>query len=362
MVTPASPYEAMILATAASLSADLIKAGAKRLSDLAFGTEEERALERAWEAAFQAMLANLSGLVNEDQLRTVRFAIRDFICSTGVADELLDLALSGTKPDMEKLRNLFYSYEFKYEYADFFERLKLDFDTALQALSNGLATALLEEAGKPGSPLYQKINLAFLKKQVEILNELLNGIRAVPTDFSGRIKNFLYEYLGKPEEPVPFGGRNAELESLDRWMLNPDAPPYALIAAEAGRGKSALLVHWSQSLIQRDLAHVVFIPISIRFNTALSRVVFTSLAARLGEIYNDPIKYASMSEQEWRGVCFQYLERTPPDGKPLVMILDGLDEAADWRPGPDLLPFEPPPNIRAVVSGQLSGRDFPSTR
>jgi hypothetical protein len=51
--------------------------------------------------------------------------------------------------------------------------------------------------------------------------------------------------------PVPFGGREGELQSLDGWLANHTAAPYTLIAEKAGIGKSALLVHWAQSLLDR---------------------------------------------------------------------------------------------------------------
>jgi len=191
----------------------------------------------------------------------------------------------------------------------------------------------------------------------KITNYLIQGINGLSTDYSDRIKNFIVEYLGTPDKPVPFGGRQTELAALDAWLADPAAPPYALIAAEAGRGKSALLTRWMQSVLERDLAHVVFIPISIRFNTALESVTFTALAARLGQIYGEPVKFADLSAQQWRGVCLSYLNRPPPDDKPLLVILDGLDEAADWHAGPDMFPLDPPRGIHALVSARYLGGD-----
>jgi hypothetical protein len=72
-----------------------------------------------------------------------------------------------------------------------------------------------------------------------------------PTDYAARIQNFLTEYLGTPERPVPFGGRDDALARIDAWLDNPRASPYRLLAAPAGRGKSALLVRWVQRLRAR---------------------------------------------------------------------------------------------------------------
>ena len=71
------------------------------------------------------------------------------------------------------------------------------------------------------------------------INILLYGISALPTDYASRIENFLIEYLGTPKNRVPFGGRATDLTRLDHWLDNPEESPYLLLAAPAGRGKSA---------------------------------------------------------------------------------------------------------------------------
>ncbi len=176
-------------------------------------------------------------------------------------------------------------------------------------------------------------------------------------DYAGRIQNFVAEYTGTPENPVPFAGRRAEMAALDRWLTDAGAPPYALIAAEAGRGKSALLVRWTRSVIARGLAHVVFIPISARFNTHRAGVALAALAVRLGELYEEPVSSADLSVDQWRETCLSYLCRTPPTPKPVLVVLDGLDEAADWRAGPDLFPLPPTDGVRAVVSARYLVND-----
>src|SRR2546421_56686 len=75
------------------------------------------------------------------------------------------------------------------------------------------------------------------------------GLRELPTDYAARVKNFLAEYLGSARHPVPFGGRVRDFESLDNWLADQEAPPYLLLAAPAGRGKSALLLRWRQRLL-----------------------------------------------------------------------------------------------------------------
>jgi hypothetical protein len=196
-----------------------------------------------------------------------------------------------------------------------------------------------------------------LTRMVDTLVELLDGISEISADYAGRIKNFLIEYLGTPDKPVPFGGRIEQLADLNEWLTTPGAPPYCLIAAEAGRGKSALLARWADSLVRHGAARVVFIPISIRFNTAAAEVTFTALAARLSEVYGEPVKWASLTSQQWREICLKYLGLSLPGDTPLLIILDGLDEAADWRAGPDLFPLAPPRGIRIIVSARYLAGD-----
>ncbi len=182
-------------------------------------------------------------------------------------------------------------------------------------------------------------------------HNVLQGITFLPTDYATRIRNFILEYIGTPQRPVPFGGRQADLQTLDGWLDDPAAPPYLLLTAPAGRGKSALLVRWLER--RRDLAlPVVFVPISLRFNTASQTVFFAALAARLAHLFGERVP-ADMSQAPdlWRGMASGYLSRPAPDGR-LLVVLDGLDEATDWQAGVDLFPFEPPPGLRVVVAAR----------
>jgi hypothetical protein len=190
------------------------------------------------------------------------------------------------------------------------------------------------------------------------LPQLLSGITSLPTDYASRIKNFLTEYLGTPEHPVPFGGRDADFSRLDAWLNDPASPPYLLLAAPAGRGKSALLARWSIQLLAREEVAVVFFPVSIRFRTNLSSVVFAALTARLAVLHGDQVPGGPDTPVEiWRGLMVDYLSRPLPEGRRLLLILDGVDEAADWELGPDLFPLAPPKGLRVVLSTRYRAGD-----
>jgi hypothetical protein len=72
-----------------------------------------------------------------------------------------------------------------------------------------------------------------------IVNSFTQRWRDLPTDYAARVKNFLAEYLGSLEHPVPFGGHTRDFEQLDDWLADTQSSPYLLLAAPAGRGKSA---------------------------------------------------------------------------------------------------------------------------
>ena len=191
-----------------------------------------------------------------------------------------------------------------------------------------------------------------------VINHFIAGVRDLPTDYAGRVKNFLIEYLGTPDHPVPFGGREKDFALLNSWLDDRLASPYLLLAAPAGRGKTALLTRWSRTLLERHDVAVAYFPVSIRFRTNLASVVFPALVARLASLHGDKVPTdLNTSEEVWRGLLTDYLTRPLPDGRRLVLILDGVDEAADWEPGADLFPLDPPSSLRIVISARNLAND-----
>jgi hypothetical protein len=189
---------------------------------------------------------------------------------------------------------------------------------------------------------------------------ILQGVRSLSPDYAARIENFLAEYRGDPKAPVPFGGRANEIQRLNSWLLDDSAEPYLLLAAPAGRGKSALLVRWIgqlDTLVGAKVQHhhsVAFVPISIRFRTNLEGVAFGALAAQLARLRGDrPIASLGGSADAWRATAAEYLSSLPA-GSRLLVVIDGVDEAADWEVGPDAFPLRPPDGLRVVLSTRLT--------
>jgi hypothetical protein len=199
--------------------------------------------------------------------------------------------------------------------------------------------------------------------QQTIHQYFVEGLGRLVNNYSSRIENFLFEYLGSNDQPVPFGGRQAQLAELDAWLADPNAPPYLLMVAEAGGGKSALVTRWAAHLASRGALAVVFVPISIRFQTAAQDVAFAALAARLAQIYEQQANLpAALSAEQWKAQCESYLRLPVPAGQQVVVVIDGLDEATGWRAGPELFAKRPPPGLRVVVTARSRAKESNADR
>ncbi len=197
--------------------------------------------------------------------------------------------------------------------------------------------------------------------------DLAGYLRGAASGYLPGFEAFLAFYLGTPGAPAPFGGRQAQLEELDAWLQD-GRSPYGLLAAPAGRGKSALLAQWAQSLLERRRGRVALIPISLRFNIHTPELVYRALAISLAGLYHQGLPQVNRpgSAEQWQEVCRSLMERTPPPGPPAVAILDGLDElAAEPDSLAALFPRERPaaagprerqPGLKVLASArQLSG-------
>jgi len=167
---------------------------------------------------------------------------------------------------------------------------------------------------------------------------ITDGLSGLPGDPLTGLEMFLSEYLGTAEEPRAFGGRQEQIRQLEAWFADSHAAT-AIISAPAGRGKSALVARWAAGLASEGRAEVVFVPISIRFNTAQKLRVAMLIGARLRYLADRSLRGTvdSADPEQWMAEIGQRLREDRREGTPkLLMVLDGLDEATDWRAGEDL--------------------------
>lgn len=178
------------------------------------------------------------------------------------------------------------------------------------------------------------------------------------------IKDFRAQYLGtKFKERAPFGGRQKQLDELDRWLKDKAEPPYLLLTAPAGRGKSALLVHWSERLKSHPALFVIFVPVSINYETNSSEKIFRILTDYLATFHREQnTDDINTSTKDFGAEVSAYMRLPVPDTQKLVIIVDGVDEAADNLVGPTLFPAEPPSGLKVVVSARQIPDDSISWR
>lgn len=177
------------------------------------------------------------------------------------------------------------------------------------------------------------------------------------------IRAFLESHLRGPGGPLPFAGRGEELGGLDGWLDAPDGSPYHLVIGAAGAGKTSLLVRWAHALgdCGRPDLHVVFVPISVRYAATSARDVLLAILHRVARIHG--VSYDRTADAaEARDALTALLARPAPDGTTLLVVVDALDEASDWEPGPQHFPAQPGRGVRIALSArQTHARPTPES-
>jgi transcriptional regulator with XRE-family HTH domain len=187
---------------------------------------------------------------------------------------------------------------------------------------------------------------------------LTDGLAGLPGPMRA-FKDFIQVVLEQLDEEL-LESRRSELDRLDEWLGDPDSA-CALLVAETRRGTSALLIHWAMQLARRSETAVAFVPISKRFNTAIKRTAFALLGARLRYLRKSgdlPPDTVSDSLAEWSQEIAHAFGQAWTADRPLVIVLDGMDEADGWTCGQrgDLqLPSDPGQWIKVLVSTRSAG-------
>jgi tetratricopeptide (TPR) repeat protein len=157
----------------------------------------------------------------------------------------------------------------------------------------------------------------------------------------------------------PFEGREDHLSQLDRFLTSPKG--FLLLRGRAGFGKSALLAHWlgrpkrGKTLIRYFFNH--------RFTETRSapeflRYFLVKLFKHLAKPLPHPMP---QREQEFRETIVSTFTNTEDVSKlgkyPLLLVLDGLDEAADTFSPP--FPLVLPVGLHVVVSARCGSGECP---
>jgi Restriction endonuclease len=148
---------------------------------------------------------------------------------------------------------------------------------------------------------------------------------------------------------VIFGGRDEEIAELNSFLESTE-PNCALLMAPTGRGKTALLIHWIEKNTERNDWTIVFHPISRRYQTATPDVALGALTAALARFHGVSLEGYSTSTDQLRYLISDLLRREPPNGRKLLLVLDGLDETVGWQVDRTLFPRHIPEHVKLVAS------------
>jgi hypothetical protein len=153
-----------------------------------------------------------------------------------------------------------------------------------------------------------------------------------------------------------FGGRERHLCALDAFVTDRSSG-YAFVAAESGFGKTALLANWVRKLEERN-EKVAYHFISRLDDLAGEDFMLRSLCQQLVALHGLGGELPA-SVVELRSLYPQLLGVSPGDGRRVIVVLDGLDEAQEvWTVGPDLFPSSLPAGVFLVFSAPVTGQDW----
>lgn len=156
--------------------------------------------------------------------------------------------------------------------------------------------------------------------------------------------------------PAVLEDRDDELRLLAGFCAGGD--PYAWVQAPPWAGKTALAA-WCALHPPQGVVPVWFF-VTARLAGQADHAAFTeSLTHQLAAVAGRaPARHASAAgrDGEWRLLLREAAEHLAPDGRTLLLIVDGLDEDRSASVGGPsiaaLLPEQPPPNVRVLVTSR----------
>lgn len=174
-------------------------------------------------------------------------------------------------------------------------------------------------------------------------------VRPAPPDYRARILRMVEDYEGV------FGGHETEMTVLDRFLAQ-DEKPCTLLLSPTGRGKTALLLHWLVRVYRAGDWSIIFAPISMRYRTASADATLRMLVHTLAAFHHDSeqMQTYNIAPYHLRPIIADYLHRNSPDGRRLLLVLDGLDETVGWQVEHDLFPRTLGRHVRIIATARQS--------
>lgn len=174
----------------------------------------------------------------------------------------------------------------------------------------------------------------------------------------GLVLAFRQHYLSIESKAPPFGGREVECSRLNDWLEDSAQPSRMLVCGPTARGKSSLLVHWSERFGSDSTWAIVFVPISLRFGTDRPTVFYSILAGQLAAVLGRKLSSPVMDlEGFYQGACADLLNEAASSTRHILIVIDGLDEAQGAGFNSTIIPSSLPSNVKVLVSARQQAGD-----
>lgn len=149
-----------------------------------------------------------------------------------------------------------------------------------------------------------------------------------------------------------FGGRSDELRRLLDFAALSEGGYLFVTGPPLGYGKTALLAAFVKELAKRPIHRAVHF-LSESFVDWLDLdACLSNLCQQLMQIHDLGGQLPS-KPHDLRALFAELIGFEPPDGRPIVVVMDGLEEAAKrWLPDRGMFPPELPRGVHVVVSAQ----------
>ncbi|MGB4805726.1 MAG: tetratricopeptide repeat protein [Anaerolineae bacterium] len=281
--------EDFLLNLAAGFTQTLLMHLGKRL----LGDPQRRALQRAYQTGFQAMLRTAGQGLSQAELGTVAAVIGPFVSQPEVATALLACGLSGDPLDTGALAARWRAQGASAALVN----IRFDFGLGLLAFQKALSTALITEASRPDSPLANLV----------VISRLVNLQGQVQQPYDPFQQPPASEALDEPPDDsgspllIP---RPAEMAQLDEWFAEATAdkagyvPRLVIMTGPSSIGKHDLLQQWRSAVADRSSPPLVA-------STAYLPAYLAEVDQRAYYAYHSPWR------QAWRQYA-QTIERRLP--------------------------------------------------